>query len=117
MTEPPHERRRFPRHEPRPSAALRVPIVVDVQLVDISRSGVLFACTQPFEVGQFAQIRTLLGRQPFSASIRVVRVAQHSQPLTRGSLCFGAAFIEVDDTSRSNLQRFLLSAQSRGRDS
>jgi PilZ domain-containing protein len=114
MTERPHERRRSPRHEPKQSSSVRVPIVLDVKLVEISRSGVLFACTQSLEVGQLVQIRMLLGRQPFSASIQIVRTAQHSATETRGAFCFGATFVEVDDSSRSHLQRFLLSAPSHG---
>jgi hypothetical protein len=114
MSERPHERRRFPRHEPKHSLSARVPIVVDVQLVEISRSGVLFACTQSLAVGQLVQIRMLLGRRPFSASIQIVRAAQHSAAETQGALCFGATFVEVDDSSRTHLQRFLLSAPSHG---
>jgi c-di-GMP-binding flagellar brake protein YcgR len=111
MTEP-QERRRFPRHELMSPVALRVPTVHDVQLVDISRTGILFACQQPFQVGQRAHIRTLLARQPFTAAIRIVRAAHHPAPHMTGACCFGAVYAELDETSRRNLQSFL-AARSR----
>jgi hypothetical protein len=110
MSEPLHERRRFPRHNLRRHAVVHVPVVHEVQLVDVSRTGILFACARPFAVGQRVEIRAVLARQPFSASIQIVRSAQHDAAATKGALCFGATILGVDDASRRTLQSFLVSA-------
>jgi hypothetical protein len=110
MSEPFHERRRFPRHDLRRPAVLHVPVVHDVQLVEISRTGALFACAHPFAVGQRVEIRAVLARQPFVATIQIVRTARHALSATDGALCFAATILALDDASRRTLQNFLASA-------
>jgi c-di-GMP-binding flagellar brake protein YcgR len=106
------EKRRYPRFAPIPGTRLSVPTVHDVEVADISQNGVLFWCRNPFHVGQRAQIRALLDREPFTASIEVVRLEQqeHSARTDRRHRV-GARFVSVDDNSQRNLQRFLVLAR------
>jgi PilZ domain len=108
MSEPIQERRRFARHETAKEGRLGLPVVHDVELVDISHTGLLFSCTGSLKVGQRAQVRVLLGREPFSASIEVVRIERETLvPRNAGRIRFGAIFTAVDENSQRNLQRFL----------
>ena len=92
-----------------PGARLFVPAVHDVEIADISQSGVLFWCRNTFQVGQRAQIRALLDREPFTASVEIVRQDRAWQVgRTERRQCFGARFVSVDDNSQRNLQRFLV---------
>lgn len=103
----PEERRRYPRQAPAHAARLSVPAVHDVEVLDISQSGILFWCRAPLHVGQRAQIRTVLDRDPFTASIEIVRM-ERDLHYTRNRQYFGARFVAIDETSQRNLQRFLV---------
>lgn len=99
-----HERRRHPRVEPIPDIQLSIPVVHDVKVFDISGSGILFWCGTSLTLGQRAHIRTVIDRQPFAATVEIVRVDRTSGP--DGRSC-GARFMGLDESNRARLDAFL----------
>ena len=100
------ERRRFPRI-PADEIDLSVPTVTSVELLDISTSGAMLSTEAILQVGQRAQIRTLLSREPFAAWVEVLRVdiGTASGSVMRHRL--GVTFTAMDEKSRKLLQRFV----------
>jgi hypothetical protein len=98
------ERRRHPRVEPNSTVRLSMPVVHDVKVLDVSRSGVLFSTLSALAIGQRAQIRTIIDRQPFAATVEVVRADRVAGPDGR---CFAARFAALDEANRARLDAFL----------
>jgi hypothetical protein len=100
------ERRRHPRVEPAPDVRLSIPVVHDVKVLDLSQSGLVFWCGAPLDVGQRAHLRTVIDRQPFAATVEIVRVERPHGP--DGRSC-GARFVGLDEANRARLDAFLAS--------
>jgi hypothetical protein len=98
------ERRRHPRVEPNSTVRLSMPVVHDVKVLDVSRSGLLFSTGASLAVGQRAQIRTVIDRQPFAATVEVVRVDRSAGADGR---CFAGRFSALDEANRARLDAFL----------
>jgi hypothetical protein len=101
------ERRRHPRHRPGIDLALTIPIVVNAEVLDISTGGALVSTPAHLAPGHRCQLRTLLDREPFSASVEVLRVEPGTQTSGRRLSHVGLRFIGLDDNSRRTLQRFV----------
>jgi len=99
------ERRRFPRVAAN-GIRVGVPLLVDAEVIDIGVSGALVRCRCPLRVGDRAQLRIVLGRQPFLGTMSVVRVVRAWNP-DRGSTDVGVAFVECEDESTRVLREFL----------
>jgi c-di-GMP-binding flagellar brake protein YcgR len=102
------DRRQHIRTRPASLKAVVLPFVDDIELVDISARGVLLASTTLLQVGQRAQLRLLLDREPVVASVEIVRVEDDTmrgrEPNRRR---YGARFIAVDEKGQRAIQRFL----------
>ena len=78
----------------------------DAEVLDLSLTGALIRCECPLRVGDRAQIRTMLNRQPFVAWVSVVRIAaQRGDGSGRPS--FGVVFLGSGEQNAAVLQRFL----------
>jgi hypothetical protein len=98
------ERRRYPRRAA--SATTKSRMSADAEVLDLSLGGALIRCDYPLQVGDRAQIRTMLNRQPFVAWVSVVRIAaEYSEGSSRPS--FGVVFLGKDEQNAALLQRFL----------
>jgi|KBSMisStandDraft_5_1062788.scaffolds.fasta_scaffold05336_3 hypothetical protein len=100
------ERRRFPRI-PADEIDLLVPNVTSVELLDISTSGAMLSTEAVLQVGQRAQIRTLLAREPFAAWVEVLRVDIGTAGGSVMRHRLGVTFTAMDEKSRKLLQRFV----------
>ena len=80
-----------------------------VELLDVSATGMLLACDCALDVGHRAQVRMMLGREPFAAWIEVKRAAAIEPASPHGSTrCLvGAAFTSLDEQSARALHAFL----------
>jgi hypothetical protein len=107
MPAPPQERRRRPRLHPREPTTAVLPVLVDVEVLDISLSGLLFSTPREFRRGQRAQLRLLLGPDLLSAGIEVCRVQR--LPTAEPTFAVGAKFVDLDDATARTLDRILRS--------
>ena len=101
------ERRRHPRYRPGSELALSIPIVVNAEVLDISTGGALVSTPAHVAPGHRCQLRTLLDREPFSASVEVLRVEPGTQSSGGRLSHVGLRFGGLDDNSRRTLQRFV----------
>jgi c-di-GMP-binding flagellar brake protein YcgR len=108
------DRRRTPRVSPREPLTLTVPLVIEAEVLDISAGGALVSTGATLAVGDRAQLRVLLQREPFNAWTLVQRVDAGTLKGTQERRRLGVTFTSADDNSQRNLQRFLGdTAQSR----
>ena len=113
MPEAYNERRRFPRTTVAGGHELKVPLLMTVQLLDISSTGVLIAVPQPLEPGSRAQLQTRLGTDPVHMEVVVTRVAPEGAPgKTSGRYRVGATMVSVDEACRRAVRRFLRDEES-----
>ena len=103
------ERRRRPRVDPL-HAELDVRAWSTVAFRDLSLGGVMFASARPLDRGTRAQLHTRLGALGFAAEIEVKRVESHTTRLRGYGI--GAAFVSMDDDSRSHLAAFLAAPEN-----
>lgn len=101
------ERRRCPRHRPSLDLAVSIPIVVHAEVLDISAGGALVSTPAHVAPGHRCQLRTLLDREPFSASVEVLRVEPGTKANLEPRSHVGLRFGVLDDNSRRTLQRFV----------
>ncbi len=101
------ERRRYPRHRPGAEIVLAMPVVVHAEVLDISAGGALISTTARVNPGQRGLLHTLLEREPFAASVEVLRVEDGSHHGGERRTRLGVSFASLDDNSRKNLQRFV----------
>jgi len=76
-----------------------------VEVIDISTTGVLFACPVAVEVGEKGKLRMRLGERSFAAHVEIRRTDSRKAPPLAHRL--GAAFITLDDGSRMHLEDFI----------
>jgi hypothetical protein len=100
------ERRRFPRHPVEDDAA-SLPVMQQVQIMDISATGVLFYSTRPLDVGTRASLRLSLGGNPFTAEIQVQRVSSDSRGASGSGYALGAQFVTISPDHRQLIQHFI----------
>jgi hypothetical protein len=99
------QRRRFARQPVRGIVA-KMPTLVDVEVIDIGATGALIKARSPLRVGDRAQLRLVLGRQPFVGAVSVVR-ALSGYNGDGGSTSVGVTFVEQDADSTGVLLKFL----------
>jgi hypothetical protein len=112
----PRERRRFSRVVPPHAVEAELCAICEVALVDVSVGGVSFVSACCLAPAHRARLSTLLGRQPFTASIEVKR----TKDVSRGSgtqYLVAAAFTSVDELSAHVLAEFLPRRERRQRPS
>jgi PilZ domain len=101
------DRRRWARTSPASGAYVTIARAADVELLDISGSGVLLAGATKLRVGQRAQLRLLLRQVAVVVHAEIVRVEQRHTGTTPVRYYYGARFTAMDDTSAAALRRFL----------
>lgn len=101
------ERRRYPRRRAAPNLVLTIPTVVNAEVLDISAGGAVISTSADAVPGQRGQLRTLLDREPFSASVEVLRVEEGTRDGHVRRNRVGLTFWNLDENSRRTLQRFV----------
>lgn len=101
------ERRLYARHAPGPDVTITIPTVVDAEVLDISAGGALVSTPAQLDRGHRCRFRTLLDREPFSASVEVLRVDEGTRNGLERRNHVGLRFGGLDDNSRRTLQRFV----------
>jgi hypothetical protein len=107
------DRRRHPRSEAPEDLHISIPTVSSAEVIDLSVAGALLSTPVPMSVGDRARLSVLLGREPFSAWVRVIRVAEGTRSGGTVHYHLGVIFTAIDDNSRSVLTRFVPPAQPR----
>lgn len=107
------ERRRHARRPPASDVSISLPATYNVEVLDIGSGGALLSTPGHVAVGQRAQLRTLLDREPFSAIVEVLRVEVGTRAGTERRNHVGLTFVSLDDNSRRTLQKFVKDAKSR----
>lgn len=101
------ERRLHPRRRPDLDVVLTIPTVINAEVLDISAGGALVSTPAHVAPGHRCQLRTLLDREPFSASVEVLRVEEGTRSGSERRYHVGLKFGGLDDNSRRTLQRFV----------
>jgi c-di-GMP-binding flagellar brake protein YcgR len=101
------ERRRYERRRVGPDLALTIPTVVNAEVIDISAGGAMVSTPAQVVPGHRCRFRTLLDREPFSASVEVLRVEEGTRNGFELRHHVGLRFGGLDDNSRRTLQRFV----------
>ena len=96
------ERRRSPRFDVSGGEFALLPSANSVQILDISRGGVLLQCTYGARVASTGRLTTTLRGQPFSAELEVRRV----DALPTGGFRVGAKFTMIDTEHSRALDAF-----------
>lgn len=104
---PAGDRRRHPR-EPTPhDLTVSVPIVSQGEVLDLNEAGALITSPVRLHPGDRARLSLLFGREPFSASVRVVRVEEGTRMGGSVRYHLGLAFTSLDDQNRNLIRRFV----------
>ena len=96
------DRRRAPRYEVSGGEFALLPFATSVQILDISRGGVLLQSSHGARLSGTGQLTTTLKGQPFKAELEVRRV----ESLPAGGYRIGAKFTHVDGDYRRLLDDF-----------
>ena len=96
------ERRRAPRYEVAGGEFALMPTATSVQILDISRGGVLLQSPHGARLTSTGQLTTMLKGQPFKAELEVRRV----EVLPTGGYRIGAKFTHVVGNHRRVLEEF-----------
>ena len=103
----PEERRRWARTSPAAGAYVTIARATDVELIDISASGVLLSASAKLRIGQQAELRLVLHRVPVVVHAEIVRVEPTDASFPSSRHYYGARFTAMDDASALALRRFL----------
>jgi hypothetical protein len=103
-----HQRRRAP-----DDLLLTISTVVDAEILDISSGGALVSTSAQETPGHRCQLRGLLDREPFSALVEVLRVAEGTRNGRETRYHLGLKFGGLDENSRRTLQRFVRDSKPR----
>lgn len=79
----------------------------NVQVVDVSRDGVLLQTDKPFEVGSHCTLRLMLGGTPFTAAVAIRHVSVISADRRSCSYRVGAAFLGLTTDSRRAIEQWV----------
>jgi hypothetical protein len=108
LVEPgPPERRKYPRGPAPDTLHVTLPVVLDVDIVDLSENGLLFRSRASVAVGQRLQVRTVLGEEPFVSWVEVVRVDPSRANGNGPRFSVGAVFTSREGESARRLKQFL----------
>jgi len=99
------ERRMAPRMPGGADAEIGQSTWATVDVIDISTNGVLVASPVPMEIGEKGKLKMRLGDANFVAELEVRRSEPRKTP--QGPHRVGAAFLQLDDTSRIHLEDFI----------
>jgi hypothetical protein len=88
-----------------PDEGIRIELRHRVQLLDISMSGALMACSVKLPLGTRGHFHAGLGPMPFNAEV-VVRRAR-MVPAQQSQVGLAAIFSSMDQRSRDHLEQFL----------
>jgi hypothetical protein len=78
-----------------------------VRILDVSRGGVQLSGSRRPAVSDTAELRTVFGTRPFSATIEVRWVRAGGPRVAPGGTLFGARFRSLEDRSSKALDRFV----------
>ena len=101
------ERRRYARRRATLNLTLTIPTVIDAEILDISTGGAMISTSAAAVRGQRGQLRTLLGREPFTAAVEVLRVEEGTRDGQERRVRMGLLFANLDEKSRRTLQKFV----------
>lgn len=101
------ERRRYPRRRAALGLVLTMPRIIDAEVLDISAGGAMISTSVDAVPGQRGQLRALLDREPFTASVEVLRVDEGTRDDLGRRNRLGLSFGNLDENSRRTLQRFV----------
>jgi len=101
------ERRKYPRGPAPGTLHVSLPVVLDIDIVDISQGGLLFHSKLALVVGQRLQVRTLLGEEPFVSWVEVVRADPNRSNGNGPRFSVGAVFTSRDGEGARRLRQFL----------
>ena len=79
---------------------------VPVQVVDISKGGVLIQTDKPVEVGAQGTLHLMLGESSFTAAVTIRHVSLVEVGHRKGSYRVGAAFIGLTTESRQAIEQW-----------
>jgi len=99
------ERRRFPRRTVQ-NESVGLPAAMDVQLLDISVTGVLLQSSQPIEPSARGSLRVNFGGVPLTAEVEIQRVSV--VPGDTPSYRIGARFLGMAPQHRQLIERFMV---------
>jgi c-di-GMP-binding flagellar brake protein YcgR len=108
-----HERRKHQRRRAPTDLLLTISTVVNAEILDISAGGALVSTSAQETPGHRCQLRGLLDREPFSALVEVLRVAEGTRAGTEQKYHLGLRFGALDEHSRRTLQRFVRDGKPR----
>jgi len=103
----PTERRRHLRQPAPPDLELSIPVISQGEVIDLSETGALISTPVPLGVGDRARMSLLVGREPFGAWVRVVRVEPGTRMGRTMRYHLGLVFTAMDEQTRQVLQRFV----------
>jgi hypothetical protein len=83
-----------------------LPSVLNVRVREISVHGLLVHAAEPLVVGSHASLRMTLSGVPFTADVRVRRVAA-SRPDPRHGYDIAATFVAISPEHRELIERFV----------
>jgi hypothetical protein len=101
------DRRRQPRVGTSGGLRLSIPFVSSGEVVDISTIGALISTSEPLAVGERARLSALMGREPFGAWVKVIRVDEGTRSGGQIRHHLGVVFVGIDENSRQVLSRFV----------
>jgi c-di-GMP-binding flagellar brake protein YcgR len=107
------ERRRHPRVRPSHEVEISLPATYNAEVLDLSTGGALISTPGHVVLGQRAQLRTLLEREPFTVIAEVLRVEVGTRAGGERRNHVGLGFVSLDDNSRKTLQKFVRETKSR----
>jgi hypothetical protein len=102
------ERRRTPRVPV--TGRLEMPSIGNVQVLDISRGGLLLSSPCRIEPGHRARLELRLSEAPVRLEVEVCRTSPEEPP-GPGPFRLGAKLLPLDETAAAAVDRFLAEAQ------
>jgi hypothetical protein len=110
------ERRRHPRAEAHGQLQIALPVLREIDIIDVSRSGMLVSSSDEVPPGTRGHLRVLLGGRPFAAVVVVRRVGGRTSGAPQ-PYSLGLAFVPLDPQSTQVLEAFLSSSEPHARPS
>lgn len=108
MPELPQDRRRTARATVAARRELAVPVLLTLQILDISMSGALLSSEPAVSVGQRAELRAVLDGDPFVVQVEIRHVGSDPRRVPEpGRVLVGVEFVALDYQSQGCIQRFL----------
>jgi len=80
---------------------------IPVQILELSRTGVLLGSRSELSIGDRAELRGTIGSEPFTVAVEVRHVSIETQPRGGTRYRAGAIFAPAGDDQRAALERLL----------